>query len=374
MISEGRPPPVSARDEHERAERLQGLVSVRPRRSRSGVDEGATPVSQLEVARERMLEQALQAADARSGGGQVRPAATRVHAAPPREQLQTGTLGLLTRTASAFAPPATPANEARRDALRRTNTAEGEIPTCGICLADPCKPGEREVSTTPCGHVFCVQCLATAIAIKPVCPLCRGPVPPAEQPAAPLPAPPLTGPEAEWYAAQHRRHEADEAREAITIRRQAICVYVCTHMVGVIPMVVFCYFYLTTVAEFRADTTLYDSCMTSFDARDFSRNETQLLVDFNAGQEWPVGVENDEGDDCGFGDVDCLEEHQEWVAERWSDLLQFVHVSRTIHVIDAPGMRGVQCRGSPSLGRNGVCCMVPAISKIRLLYAKILMH
>ena len=77
MISEGRPPPVSARDEHERAERLQGLVSVRPRLSRSGVDESAAPISQLEAARERMLEQALQATDARLGGGQVRALASR---------------------------------------------------------------------------------------------------------------------------------------------------------------------------------------------------------------------------------------------------------------------------------------------------------
>lgn len=46
-------------------------------------------------------------------------------------------------------------------------------PACRICL-EPC----TVPTCTPCGHLFCWDCIATSCAMKAVCPLCRAPAPP----------------------------------------------------------------------------------------------------------------------------------------------------------------------------------------------------
>jgi len=50
------------------------------------------------------------------------------------------------------------------------------IPECPICLADACPEGERDVIKTPCGHVFCTECLQSHV-MNTIgnrgCPMCR---------------------------------------------------------------------------------------------------------------------------------------------------------------------------------------------------------
>lgn len=42
---------------------------------------------------------------------------------------------------------------------------------CPICFAEDAV----DPQTTACGHVFCGDCLERALAVRPVCPLCRRP-------------------------------------------------------------------------------------------------------------------------------------------------------------------------------------------------------
>lgn len=88
-------------------------------------------------------------------------------------------------SAAGDTPATTPgmAELVRNSSLDSVMTEEGGIPRCPICLADPCMPGDREVSTTSCGHTFCESCLAAATSRDPRCPTCRAalrPLPPAD--------------------------------------------------------------------------------------------------------------------------------------------------------------------------------------------------
>lgn len=50
------------------------------------------------------------------------------------------------------------------------------IPECPICLADACPEGERDVIKTPCGHVFCKDCIQSHVKHtigNRGCPMCR---------------------------------------------------------------------------------------------------------------------------------------------------------------------------------------------------------
>jgi hypothetical protein len=59
-----------------------------------------------------------------------------------------------------------------------TFVEQGGISRCSICLADPCRPGQRDViSTNCCARQFCRGCLRDALAVNAVCPLCRAPQP-----------------------------------------------------------------------------------------------------------------------------------------------------------------------------------------------------
>ena len=53
------------------------------------------------------------------------------------------------------------------------------IPECAICLADACPEGERQVTTTNCGHVFCTNCIVKHVGETQGnrgCPMCRAPL------------------------------------------------------------------------------------------------------------------------------------------------------------------------------------------------------
>jgi len=53
------------------------------------------------------------------------------------------------------------------------------IPECPICLADACPEGERDVIKTPCGHVFCKDCIHDHVKHtigNRGCPMCRAPL------------------------------------------------------------------------------------------------------------------------------------------------------------------------------------------------------
>lgn len=74
----------------------------------------------------------------------------------------------------------------------------GTVPICSICFAESCMPGEREVTQTLCGHIFCTQCLVAASKVNPLCPNCR----------APLKAPREAGPPVPTSLAADRRLQA----------------------------------------------------------------------------------------------------------------------------------------------------------------------
>ena len=70
----------------------------------------------------------------------------------------------------------------------RNVAAQGEVPKdgCGICLNVTITNGNGiddtthlavKVSTLPCNHAFCTQCIIKWAATKPACPLCRATVP-----------------------------------------------------------------------------------------------------------------------------------------------------------------------------------------------------
>jgi hypothetical protein len=93
-----------------------------------------------------------------------------------------------------------------------TQSEEGGIPRCPICLADPCMPGDRDVSTTSCGHTFCKSCLAAARSQDPRCPTCRAALrPPADRTST------------QSLAAQRTREEQSAAseRERVAAMRAA---------------------------------------------------------------------------------------------------------------------------------------------------------
>lgn len=60
------------------------------------------------------------------------------------------------------ANPLSPAG--RRDSIDSTDTVEGGVSRCPICLLPPGELGEeRDTVTTPCRHQFCAECLAAAV-------------------------------------------------------------------------------------------------------------------------------------------------------------------------------------------------------------------
>ncbi|RKP06780.1 hypothetical protein THASP1DRAFT_24962 [Thamnocephalis sphaerospora] len=67
-------------------------------------------------------------------------------------------------SSSASAPASVPAQRSQR---RKRRPARPPIQCC-ICLDPP-----REVTSTECGHLFCRDCVLTALSAKPACPICR---------------------------------------------------------------------------------------------------------------------------------------------------------------------------------------------------------
>jgi len=78
---------------------------------------------------------------------------------------------------------ATPANAAvsmtgiwdssRDNSVRSAFPDQGQAPLCNICMCP------SEITTaTPCGHLFCWDCIASWCAMKSSCPLCRATAPP----------------------------------------------------------------------------------------------------------------------------------------------------------------------------------------------------
>eukprot|EP00435_Cladocopium_sp_Y103_P007980 s3899_g2.t1 len=56
----------------------------------------------------------------------------------------------------------------------RSATGRGRLPQCNICMSCPAD----DVTATPCGHLFCWDCIASWCSLKPSCPLCRAQSPP----------------------------------------------------------------------------------------------------------------------------------------------------------------------------------------------------
>jgi hypothetical protein len=318
QAEEGTPPPAAeaptaldqlmsqrrgGTEQIERRERLLQLVPT--------ATAGARLTSQLEAARARLLEREQQTAGANTAPAPLRPSQ------PPRRPVDLASrtrtaaaelLGPLASTASSMS--VTRSNEKPTGAvLERTTTEDLGVPRCAICLADPCRPGERDVTTTPCGHVFCVECLESALSHSPSCPLCRSalhappgsgggggdPAPPAQRP----PATPATGDEARWYENQHQTHREHEEREASRILRQGFYIQLCLKLKAIAVSAVFCYMFITAVQEVRLDPHSAESCMTGFNVSEYSRNKTELDAAFYAGQEWPLDAEGEDGNECG---------------------------------------------------------------------------
>eukprot|EP00762_Andalucia_godoyi_P004076 ANDGO_06338.mRNA.1 Putative SWI/SNF-related matrix-associated actin-dependent regulator of chromatin subfamily A member 3-like 2 len=69
----------------------------------------------------------------------------------------------------------TPASAARttRQGMQETSDAL-ESPECAICFEEI--SDESTTLVTPCGHVFCSDCLERALSVRSLCPMCRDPV------------------------------------------------------------------------------------------------------------------------------------------------------------------------------------------------------
>lgn len=52
---------------------------------------------------------------------------------------------------------------------------DGDARECGICFRDleEVKRNDEAIHTTPCGHVYCNECLQESLRRNPVCPSCR---------------------------------------------------------------------------------------------------------------------------------------------------------------------------------------------------------
>jgi hypothetical protein len=55
---------------------------------------------------------------------------------------------------------------------------DGTVKSCEICFSSfvELKQCGVEIVTTPCGHLYCRQCIMGALSVKPECPHCRSEV------------------------------------------------------------------------------------------------------------------------------------------------------------------------------------------------------
>ena len=208
-------------------------------------------------------------------------------------------------------------------------TQFGGIPRCSICLAEPCDAGERAVTTTPCGHTFCVQCLNEAIAVKPQCPNCRGALASPEHLASMSPQQQATlEKEADYYASEHQRHRALEIAEALMIQQRGLLPIKLYSIFGILVVLVVCILFIMVVEEVEVSRSA-TSCMEVFNSirttGDDSRSSTSSnssLVTSNGATEECLCQECEQ-----VLELTCVRGVEAEVAQEWADLLYFIHVS-----------------------------------------------
>jgi len=61
------------------------------------------------------------------------------------------------------------------DELKKRALGYHDARECGICFRDfeEVKRNDEAIHTTPCGHVYCFECLQESLSRNPVCPSCR---------------------------------------------------------------------------------------------------------------------------------------------------------------------------------------------------------
>ncbi|ODM98890.1 E3 ubiquitin-protein ligase RNF4 [Orchesella cincta] len=80
------------------------------------------------------------------------------------------------RTSHPVNRPFQPEPETKDDS--ETDEKDGTIKMCEVCFIsfDELKLGGIQIVSTPCGHVYCRDCIIGALQVKPECPHCRSSV------------------------------------------------------------------------------------------------------------------------------------------------------------------------------------------------------